>query len=163
MTDLTRYAERLERRCKLDPTTGCLEWQGYRMLFGHGQTHLWGQKIYAHRLAWIVAHEQPIPDGLCVLHRCDNPPCCNPDHLFLGTRADNQRDMKRKGRGSGPMKMTPEQIIEIKRRRAAGERGVDLAAEFEISQPRISDYVKGRHRKLPIVPPSDSTAGFKNG
>jgi hypothetical protein len=50
-----------------------------------------------HRVAW-KEWIGPIPDGLCVLHRCDNPPCFNPDHLFLGTKTDNHEDMVRKGR-----------------------------------------------------------------
>lgn len=52
---------------------------------------------YSHRVAW-EAHFETVPIGLCVLHRCDNPPCCNPSHLFLGTKADNNRDMLLKGR-----------------------------------------------------------------
>jgi uncharacterized protein YjiS (DUF1127 family) len=55
----------------------------------------------ANRVAWKLTNG-PIPDGKCVLHRCDNPPCCNPGHLFTGTRGDNNRDMHAKGRGVVP-------------------------------------------------------------
>ncbi len=78
--------------------TGCTEYQGGRDPKGYGVA--WnGQRLRrAHRLIWELTHG-PIPDGMLVLHRCDNPPCCNIDHLFLGTARDNSRDMIAKGRG----------------------------------------------------------------
>ena len=77
--------------------TPCKEWTKAHTPFGHGLTWLWGRLWYVHRLAWIFEHGH-IPDSLCVLHRCDNPPCWELEHLFLGTRADNQQDMMQKGR-----------------------------------------------------------------
>ena len=71
----------------------CVEWIGYTMPGGYGQSN---GKL-AHRTAWETAHG-PIPDGIEVLHSCDNPPCHNPEHLFLGTQADNMADMDAKGR-----------------------------------------------------------------
>jgi hypothetical protein len=83
---------------------GCLEWTKCT-LKGYGQMHVDGVTTLTHRLAWTLANG-PIPDGLCVLHHCDNPPCCEtapseeyPEgHLFLGTKADNMLDMAAKGR-----------------------------------------------------------------
>lgn len=57
-----------------------------------------GRQVYAHRYAWVLANG-PIAPGLVVCHTCDNPPCINVDHLFIGTQADNVRDMYAKGRG----------------------------------------------------------------
>lgn len=78
---------------------GCWEWKGSKIPTGYGHLN-WEtcRNAYAHRVSWILANGE-IPDGLCVLHRCDNPPCVNPDHLFLGTMADNIRDRDAKERG----------------------------------------------------------------
>ena len=75
----------------------CIEWQGSRDRQGYGKAWKNGANARAHRVAWEEANG-PIPEGMCVLHHCDNPPCINPDHLFLGTRGDNARDMVKKGR-----------------------------------------------------------------
>lgn len=79
----------------------CWVWNGTRLSFGHG--HFWfrGKLILTHRLSWLI-HRGPIPDGLCICHKCDNPPCVNPDHLFIGTKGDNTRDMEMKGRSNHP-------------------------------------------------------------
>lgn len=83
---------------------GCWEWMGSYFGTGYGQfTVRMGRtrkNWIAHRYAWARTFG-PIPDGLWVLHRCDNPKCVRPDHLFLGTHADNMADMKAKGRGRG--------------------------------------------------------------
>ena len=91
--------ERLQRR--LVRRGDCLEWTGYTRAFGYGQLMVDGKCVGTHRVAWTLANG-PIPDGICVLHRCDNPPCCEPAHLFLGTAADNTADMIAKGRHRSP-------------------------------------------------------------
>jgi hypothetical protein len=78
---------------------GCWEWQGSRVSNGYGHINGIGNG-YAHRAAWELTYG-PIPDGLQVLHRCDNPPCVRLDHLFIGTTLDNMRDRDAKGRGRG--------------------------------------------------------------
>lgn len=75
----------------------CQEFRGCRIKKGYGQVNMNGRTVYAHRLAYAL-HYGEDPTGKCVLHKCDNPPCVNPDHLFLGTQADNVRDMWAKGR-----------------------------------------------------------------
>jgi hypothetical protein len=96
----TSTADKLSARSERQ-TNGCVLWTGSR---NGGYGELWAalpgqsnRKVKAHRAAWTVANGQ-IPPGMQVLHRCDTPPCINPEHLFLGTQADNVRDMDAKGR-----------------------------------------------------------------
>jgi hypothetical protein len=77
----------------------CWEWQRTRNNCGYGRVTVQGKKVLVHRLAyelWVG----PIPRGLVVRHRCDNPACCNPAHLEVGTRRENTQDMMRRGRWS---------------------------------------------------------------
>jgi hypothetical protein len=98
---------------------------------GYGRIRVVGRPWYGHRLAWTLAFGT-IPDGLFVCHRCDNPPCVNPAHLFLGSNEDNLHDMWRKGRGYAKAALTPYQIAMTRATRtpAALER---LAAEWGVS------------------------------
>lgn len=94
--------ELIRRKTAVDPETGCWNWMGSLQTCGYGQIRIGGSiSQLAHRLSWI-AHRGPLPSGLHVLHHCDNPKCCNPDHLYLGTHLDNMRDMNsRKRRRKG--------------------------------------------------------------
>lgn len=97
MTNRTRsFEERFE--ANFEKADGCWEWTGTRVEFGYGQIIRDGRRLRAHRVAYEIAYG-PIPDGLVVRHKCDNPPCVRPDHLELGTRADNNQDRENRGRG----------------------------------------------------------------
>lgn len=87
---------------KVDKTRRCWVWIGaINGRSGHGRTFMDGRRIIASRASWIM-HNGPVPDGVFVLHRCDNAPCVRPDHLYLGTLADNNHDAEARGRRPHP-------------------------------------------------------------
>ena len=86
------------KRVTLGELDECWKWQGARFPAPYDYGHLCYDR-YTHRIAWELTYG-PVPDGMQVCHHCDNPPCCNPTHLFLGTQADNMHDRDRKGRNS---------------------------------------------------------------
>ena len=89
--------QRFARKVGQPNANGCMEWIGSRNPEGYGHFTINRKSTVASRTAWILTHG-PIPHGLIVCHRCDNPPCCNTAHMFLGTHRDNALDRKVKGR-----------------------------------------------------------------
>lgn len=128
----------------------CWEWQASRRA-GYGRFKATGFSVSAHRLAYALA--QGNPGDLLVCHRCDNPPCCNPAHLFLGTNKVNSDDKIAKGRArvpdqrgenNGAAKLTAVQVEEIKRRIRAGQTNVRIAKDYGVTHALVSRIRRGR-------------------
>lgn len=136
--------KRIERFWSLVSVEGpddCWLWQG--AVGNHGYGLMGGYGMLAHRISWQIAHG-PIPEGMRVCHTCDNRPCCNPAHFFLGTDADNAMDKARKLR-IPIAKLTPEIVREMRRRYAEG--GIStrkLAAEYGVDRRAVVFALKGQ-------------------
>jgi predicted XRE-type DNA-binding protein len=145
--------ERFEQKVDRSSADGCHLFQagaqtrsGHRMIWNQGRMHL------AHRIAWEL-ERGPIPEGICVLHRCDNPPCVRVDHLFLGTVGDNNADRDAKGRQvalrgeeHGSAKLTEEQVAAIRELASADVPQALIARAVGVSQSHVSLLHRGESR-----------------
>lgn len=141
---------------KVEKTDGCWIWTAFRDKHGYGQigTGSKSSHAYAHRVSYEIEYGA-IPYGKHVLHQCDNPSCVRPDHLFIGTHADNMADMTNKGRGkqiaagrkgeeNGNHRLTSDQVIEIKTGLRNGLSGRGLARKYGVSKTLIYYIRQGK-------------------
>jgi hypothetical protein len=152
--NIARYADTAARFwSKVDRSGGadaCWPWLGGHAHYGHGRFWLHGRRVHAHRVAYILTRG-PIPDGLDILHTCDNPPCCNPAHHYPGTQIDNVRDRQERNRQARGerlpfTKLTGDQVLAIRARHAAGGITYEqLAAEYGVGPNAIRDVVLRNH------------------
>ncbi len=127
---------------------GCIEWTGHKLNGGYGQVGFGGKYILAHRLSYNE-HFGQIYDSICVLHKCDNRACINPDHLFIGTKTDNNRDRHMKGRTlfgrNLPFaKLTERDVLSIRALRKTGMTKSAIARLFNVSRSAVSSVLSGR-------------------
>jgi hypothetical protein len=152
-------------RVRIDNSSddACWEWQGSVLRGGYGSVGIIDGKAWsAHRLSWVLAFGE-IPEGMCVCHRCDNPGCVRPSHLFLGTYRDNNSDKEAKGRANHPRGrqhgwqrkpesrprgerngravLTAVDVREIRRRVASGETLKAVARSYRVSDTHVSFIV----------------------
>lgn len=139
--------------------SGCHEWTACLLPNGYGAMQVAGRKVSAHRLSWVINFGE-IPVGLCVLHRCDNRKCVNPNHLFIGTHKDNNDDMRMKGRGpdvSGKKNPAFKLSDQLRAQILAayedhGRRISDIAKQFSVCVGTVRKVagvnVRSKHGKL---------------
>lgn len=138
-TYIERFWSRVDKRQEDD----CWPWLGTTNQTGYGVVRLGGRYEIAHRVAWQIHNNRVIPEALFGCHSCDNPVCCNPNHIFLGTPADNSSDMVRKGRSHSPADGGPnakltrsdaDAIYSLKGTR----KQLSVAEQFGVSQSTVS-------------------------
>ena len=139
-------AQRLKDRLKEDINSGCWEYQGAKFSEGYGQIKIHSQVYRAHVLAYSLFVGE-IPEGMNVCHHCDNPSCCNPSHLFLGTHAENMADKVAKGRQAkgealSHTKKTPVLVHRAKSLRSDGLTIRQTADKLNVSTASITRWTK---------------------
>jgi len=131
--------ERFWEKVKINEETGCWEWIANKDSYGYGQFTYNGNTIKAHRLAWKIMYGD-IPEGMSVLHKCDNPSCVNYFHLFLGSQKDNMVDMVTKGRrGIGNSRLTKQDVSFIRILLRANIKQEVISQFWGVDQKTISN------------------------
>lgn len=138
--DVDRFWQRVDK----DAPNGCWEWTGTIGHYGYGEFSVGGKPRRVHRWAYELL-VGPIPAGLFICHKCDNRRCVNPDHLFIGTAADNNADMRSKGRDGKchgeahpHTRLTQAEVDEMRQLRAEGATTTDLARQFGVHNSTVS-------------------------
>lgn len=148
--------DRFQTKFVPEPNSGCWLWTGGSFSERYGRIKIDGADLLAHRVAWEL-YRGEIPEGLCVLHRCDTPFCINPNHLWLGTHKDNHLDMVTKGREvyvngerHGRRKLTADQVKQIRESISRKIRGTQraLARKFGVTDSNIAFIKNNRTWRL---------------
>jgi DNA-binding transcriptional regulator YiaG len=154
-------AERVWSR--IDNSAGpeaCWPWIGPDNGSGRGRLSIGGRMRYAYRVAWEIVNGD-IPVGMCACHRCDNPICCNPAHIFVGTQRDNMADAAEKGRTRNRPRfgedhhfvtVPDDKVVEARRLYAEGLYQREIGERLGVSQTTVSNWLRGRVRKAPGGP-----------
>lgn len=142
---ITPIKDRFWQKVAIGKRGECWPWTGHRNTHGYGIIATRDppnrQRFRAHRIAYELHHGTIVPPDVLVLHSCDNPPCCNPRHLFLGTQADNVADMHTKNRESGGSqpgernpfsKLTDADVRAIRSELAKGRTYADIGKQFGV-------------------------------
>lgn len=157
--DVTRFWGLVENRGESE----CWEWKGYRDDDGYGIFQWQGKREGAHALALSFSTGEKRLPNQDTRHSCDNPPCVNPQHLKFGSRLENVRDMHERGRAFRQGKLIDSQIVEIRERRAAGARQMDLANQYGVSEGQISMIVRGKRWPSVGGPIEKDQAQYRKG
>jgi hypothetical protein len=158
---LRDFFEHYDRFLMPEPNSGCLLWIGAVASAGYGHGHRNGEHFYAHRSAFECASGECIAEGLVVRHRCDTPPCCNPDHLISGTQADNVMDSVSRGRANrakgerAPKAILTEiDVLSARKLAQAGKHINQIAPFFPVHRTALTNAITGKTwRHLPLATP----------
>ncbi len=146
--DIVRFWDNVSVKSDND----CWEWLGckksHHINRNYGQIGIQGGIYLSHRVGWELVYG-PIPENFKICHTCDNPPCCNPEHWFLGTQADNVLDREYKGRGNqakgekhGVTHLTTQDVITIRQRVHNGEFQYIVGQSFNLSNQQVSNIIR---------------------
>tara|TARA_R110000868_G_scaffold25423_3_gene99155 strand:- start:13037 stop:13534 length:498 start_codon:yes stop_codon:yes gene_type:complete len=151
--------ERFWKKVDIKGSDDCWEWKASRLGWGSEEWRGYGQfwvpsfnkNLLSHRFSWIINFGD-IPANLLVCHKCDNTLCVNPKHLFLGTSADNQKDMKNKKRSTHGINhpsaiLNENDVLEIKKRLSCGEKISSISKDFDVQRGAIEKIKHGKRWK----------------
>jgi hypothetical protein len=138
-------------RVSIADDNSCWDFVGFVGIYGYGIFYHNKKQARAHRIAFLL-HNGYLPEAVC--HTCDNRKCCNPKHLFAGSKGDNNRDRHAKGRSAGSPgeahhnhKLTESDVVEIRRMLMSGMKNRDIAASFNVTEFTISDVKRRKSWK----------------